>query len=530
MQNKKQPGKFEYVPAGVFTPNHGGLAIYIKYKKNPNNITQVSISSRHVHFQCPDRDLYMVGSTHMSQPFPPPFDFDEIVNINPCWPVNNGDITAYMLNYTQYIGKEAYSPKTRMHGKLPGHDQMIISDSGGFQIRNERLNFINPKHLVEWYNDNVDVGIVLDIPAGDMCWEGMYEMMAKAQERSTAVMMEYKKPELDLMNVLHGNSHESYALYRSIVERPDIDRVCLGGLYHGSIMQSIDTATRIIQTGQQYKHYHFLGISNIRQLFPIIRMAAKGMAPLITSDSSTWLQEGLNKGYYVWPAVDQPPRYYKIGEKSNRPNSGKILPCSCPVCQAVKYQDVFACFQGNMLSFVMAMHNMHAFTSLTRAMYDIMCDASVKDIKDLVRSMFTTRSNGRDEVLSCFDYIEYAASEGQEAAARRLSYFLGASGSIVTAQPKTDIFGVEVEQEEPETEEEAMYHTLENDPRRKRMENILRAYGEGELTEQKDAAVKVKKKDKLRKSTGHTKHSAVSVRVPGKKVLKPKKPKVKAKA
>lgn len=511
----KDHGKFDYFPAGVFTPNHQGLAIYIKYRRNPDAITLVSQSPRHAHFRCPDRDLMMVGDTHYAQPYNLPFDYDEVVNLSPIWPTTGSEgnhLPGWMANYTQYTGKEHLSPNMREHGRKPHHKQTILSDSGGFQIRNERVNFIDPYHLIDWYNKNVDIGIVLDFPPAHLHWPGSVEMYAKAQRRATDILLANKRDDLDLMNVFHGRNMEEIRIHREIVEVDEIDRVCIGGIYDSAILQAIHNATQIILSGRKYPHYHFLGVSNIRQLYLVMRMAANGIADYITSDSSTWLQEGLNKGYYVWPSVTEPPRYYKIGDKTNRPNSAKILPCSCQVCRAVKYQDIFSTFSGNVLSFVMAHHNMYAFSSLTKAMFEIIRDGSLADVKEVVRKQFVTRTSGRDEVLAGFDYVDTVASDGIDSAAAKSSYFLVNQESALML-PAGGLFSTNLGYDEEEEEE---YVDPEEKRKVDRMKNILNTYIGGELTGPGKRGVdKVSVKKRIRKESGHSKTSANAVRVPG---------------
>lgn len=534
-----QRNNYEYVGAGLFPISHGGIAIYVKHTTNPPEIRMMEQSTRHAVIRCPDRTLYLVGEEHYQARFPIDFSFDEVVYPAPFWPRTgaNTGTTNYMMNYVQHIGKEHNSANARLHGRLPEHNQTLIADSGGFQIQSERFDFISPHKLVDWYNRNVDLGMVLDFPSGGMWWPGLLDKMAAAQNACTDILLKNKRPDLELLNIFHGETFEDVQNFRSIVERPEIDRLAIGGTYYASILHSIHYTAQIMMTGKKYKHYHMLGVSNIRQLYLVMRMASQGVAEYITSDSSTFLQEALNKGYYVWPEVAAPMRYYKIGDKTNRPNSGKILPCSCPVCSALKYSDIFSVFSGNVITFLHMYHNLFAFESMIRGMYDIIRDSSVKELKQLMRRQFSTRSAHLQEVLSGLDYVDEVAANGLESGAKKVAYFLNAtvygtesSRSLFGAANQSDKGTDTLESRDKDPEHSVIETFPKDNPRRVRMERILAQYISGDAEKNE----RVKKDERIREAKGHTKVSSGGIKVPGKAkkkaVKKDKKDKTKGKA
>lgn len=507
----EQLSGYKYVGAGIFTIGHGGLGCYVKYKSGKNKITILERSARHMWISCPDRELYIVNDLHHAQPFPPPLDFDEFVSFSPTWPrtgINTG-VDMYMANYVQYASKADLSPCARKRGRNDKHNQIIMCDSGGFQVKNEKFNYISPKALIDWYNENVDIGMSLDIPPAGSSWPGMIRRMALAQKRNNEIMLEHKRDDLILMNVLHGETLDDVNLFRSIVETDEIDRVGIGGAYYHTVLQSIDHACRIITSGKSYKHYHLLGVSNIRQLYPIMRMASKGIAPLITSDSSTFLQEAVNRGYFLWGSVDSPPRYHKIGDKTNRPNAFKTLPCNCIVCSTIKYGDIFSVFNGNTLAFLLMLHNLYSFTSYTRAMYDIISDASTKELKHLVRRQLSTRTFGRDESLAAIDYVDSVAGKGIDYANQKAMYFLNNNKNSGMSINSRSLFSPH----NTDTDQEHDLCLSEDDPYRQRIDRILDIYINGEV---KLKSEKVKKKERINKKRGHMLDSAGIVRIPGK--------------
>lgn len=504
---------YEYVGAGLFSPYHMGLAIYIKYKGSANEVRLIEQSSRHVHIVCPDRELYIVNDKHFEHPYQPPFSYDEVVNVSPFWALhgNATGIQNYMMNYSQYIGKEQQSAKLRKHGRSPLHNQTIFADSGGFQLKSGKFDYISPKKLVEWYNDNVDIGLVLDIPSSGYFWPGLIEKMAKAQSSNIDVMLKHKRPDLELLNIFHGQNIKDIEVYRSIVERPEIERTAIGGAYYHTILQSIDHACQVMTQGRKYKHYHMLGIGNIRQIYALMRMASKGIAEYITSDSSSFLQEAMNKGYFVCPTISSPPRYLNIGDKYSKPNAGQTLPCSCPVCKSLKYMDVLNSFTGNILAFMLLYHNLFRFTQHTEAMYDVISTATKKDLKDLLRAQLETRKFGRDEVLACIDYVDDFAEGGRDYAAQNLSYFLTQPEESESADTMPTLFGSGA------TEQRDTTDTLdESNPIRVRMEQVLDRF----ITNQSDKHEKVAIDKRIIKTEGHMTEASGYARLPGKAKLK----------
>jgi hypothetical protein len=161
-------GNYQFVPAGLFGPNHLGLAILVKYKKNPNKVVLRSQDVNHSMFSCPDRDIVLLNNLHTDAPIID-FDYDEMINVSPMWSVGNKPVNQFMTNYTQFIGKDNKSPNQRMNGNSEHFKgQTIYGDSGGYQIFSKRLDYVNPELLSEWNNRNVDYAMSLDIPTGNL--------------------------------------------------------------------------------------------------------------------------------------------------------------------------------------------------------------------------------------------------------------------------------------------------------------------------------------------------------------------------
>lgn len=492
-------GNYELVPAGLFSLAHGGLGLWVRYVKNPNRILVKEISPRHIIIQCPDRDLCLVSNIHHANGFRPMSgNWDKFVNLSLFHDVNSADLDMpyFMVNYTQAVGKEDKTANNRLNDTRNFEDKhtKIISDSGGFQILAGRTDYLDPLKIVEWYNSNVDIGLVLDIPTFTDT-KGLFDRLAKIQKANTRVMLENKRESLELMNIFHGHTPEEVQRFRSIVEEDEINRLAIGASYFDTMMSSLGKVATLMQTGRKYEHYHMLGVANIKQVYPLMLMAKNGFAKEITSDASTWLQESTSKGYYHQEHIAEPPGFIKMFDKVNSPSPYNTLPCNCAVCENIKYTDVLSVLNGNVTTFILAHHNMFAYNALCKAMKGIIAEASLGDVKDLVRRQFRTRS-GKEEAIKCLDFVDEIARNGIDHAYRKFSLYLKTMKTNLDSS--TTLFGDVVNPSEAEEREAEEANAKGNRERTLRLCEIY----EGNLT------AKHGKVNKTKDSKGHMKASS----------------------
>ena len=419
-------GIYRYVPAGIFPQGHGGLGVYIKYHKRVDKkITVKQMAPGYVWLDCPDRELVITGLTH-TKASPNPVNFDEFVNLSIHHMNASRDfgLDYAMVNYTQSSGKGHKSPDVR---RVVGHQEgqiSLVSDSGGFQLGRGVEEFIDPKQLITWYNKNVDLGMVLDIPVLSSDKKLLIEL-AKLQALNTKYLLANKCDNLGLINIFHGVDEEAGAVYRDICEHPDIDRLAIGGVYWYGALGAVDRVLSFIQTGRSYKHYHILGVMNSLHVILYMRLAAKNFAPLITTDSSTHLQNAVTKGYLFQPLISHQFKPWDIGDTENFPSMHNELPCSCPVCSSLKYADVLRVLSGNVIAFMLMMHNIFATNRYLKAMETIVQESTTKDLKRLLGHQFKSRNQFlSDETARGLDFIDTVEHEGLQSARERYSYYL----------------------------------------------------------------------------------------------------------
>lgn len=487
-QKIRQPGKYSYVPAALNSSNFGGLGLYVRYgKTGSNSITVREANPGVMWIQAPDRDLVFVSDTHHEHSWTPSGGtFDEFLNLSVFHEDAAKDfgLDYYMTNFTEFIGaRDRKSLRLREGHKHIEGTPLVISDSGGFQLMTGKLDYVDPVEAVQWYNRNVDIGIVLDIPPVGGTDNKDLLRMAKVQKANTELMLQHKTPELELMNIFHGNTMEGREIFRKVVETDKIDRLAIGGSYNKSILLSIYELMKLATTGKQYKQYHILGVTNFLQVVALLRLTQKGLVPHVTSDSSTHLNKAFKKEYLHQSQLTSNIVHLQIGRKHVYPSVGNRLPCSCPVCSRVKYTDIFSLNDGMALNGALAWHNMHFYSEYITRMKDVVTLPS-KDLLHLIQKQLGSR-HGVKEAMDAIRFIDCIEEEGLPKAAKKYEFFIEHS---VTHQDDNNLFtGVQ--------EEDSHFHD--------RLNAIMATYETGVKGTDKLAKIslKVKRSQAKRSST-----------------------------
>lgn len=437
---------YSYIPAAITFASDGGIGIYIKYGKYPDRIVVKETGHNYVWVQCPDREIVMVANSHWGWGFRPMNGtFDEYVHIGPYHDHLNADMNLpyFMVNYVAESSKKVANSRKDV-GTERDPNSLIVADSGGYQILQGRVEYLDPLKIIEWYNDNVDIGFSLDIPANNRT-SNLLKRAAKIQARNNDIMMSHKKDGLELINVLHGATKEDMLYYREVVDRPDMDRMAFGSLYHYyDLLASVDLMYRIANTGQAYKHIHVLGVSNSLHTALLIRMATNGLMPHLTSDSSTPMQKARLREWHNYSSTQEKVKFMLVGYKDGyRPSSHNILPCSCQVCSAIKYSDVLWCLSGNIAHKVFEFHNIHSMSRYFDVLTEYSKECSTREFKQLLKAQVGENRQGFDEAMHALDFMDLLAKGNVDTARDKYKLYLG-SGLFSE-------MGISVADEDPES-------------------------------------------------------------------------------
>lgn len=416
---EKKLHNYHFMPAAIEYTNYGGLGCFVRYKRpTSDRIVVRHMTANKALIECPDRNLLLIRDTYDQMCYKPAEGvWDKYVpfSLQNANAMEDAELPFYMMNYTDYIqNPHNKSPMLRKHRERLPNESYVVSDSGGFQFMMGRFDWIDPLQLVSWYNDNVDLGMVLDIPTSGITNIEDHLLMATAQKRNTDLMLANKRDSLEFFNIFHGID-EFGDKYHDIVYDERIDRLAIGGVYIGSYMSSLERIfMQVKKLSHLYKHIHFLGTWNLMQLIPIMRFASHGVVELLTSDASSATLAANSKTYMYQQTIDSKWESRSIGlaSKCYTPSPHVHLPCTCPVCETIKYQDVFAVLGGAMVTHMLAHHNMHVMNNYTLRMQDIVAREDIQTLGTLMECQLGSRVGIKEAITGIRFADELAAAKG----------------------------------------------------------------------------------------------------------------------
>lgn len=423
------PNSYRFVPAAYYASNAAGLGMYIRHRKSDlKEVRARSQDARHIWLEMPDREVVIVRMTHENPFYPSEGTFDEFVNLNFYQESSARDLgfDYYMTNYIDYMGKEHHSPRNRM--VRDPRSMSVISDSGGFQFLTGKLDYLDPLELVGWYNENADIGIVLDMPIASKIRDPKLHIEhAKLQARNTQMMLDAAAPGLEFMNVVHGTDADSKTRFHDQVVHDKIRRLAIGGGYFDTVMSSIASALIMHdRLGGHYQHYHFLGITNLFQVIAYMRLVHRGLMPFVSSDSSTYYQKGATKEYLIQTRMTSNISHLNIGQRDNVTSPFSMLPCSCPVCSNIKFTDGLSNFGGSAVSSATAFHNAYRYNQYLKAMEGLI-DLPYSKLAALLTKQLGKRAS-LEEGLRTIQFIDAVADSGLKKALKDFRYYLNLTG------------------------------------------------------------------------------------------------------
>ncbi len=429
------PFGYSFVAAASLFRAFGGLTVYVKYKSaDKNKITVKDQTNFYVWYICPDREIVIVRNGYETSAFYPSGDsFDEVYDFN----IFN-DSVSRNLGLEYIMTNYAHSGNTvnpRIASRIPQDERFhVLSDSGGLQVARDAATAINPKDLIAFYNNNVDAGMVLDLPISVSSMD-LIKRGAHIQKRNTEIMLAESKG-VELLNIFHGHTLEQRRAYRKIVEDKRITRCAIGGMYRHSLLTGINIVYDLVETGMRYKQYHALGIFGSLHIPALVKAANSGTKPHITSDSTSHIQSAANKAYHFQFDIFHTSKRLPIGSRGSTLNTNKILPCQCGVCRVLKYTDLFA-FSSNRFSLeLLALHNAIEMARYTAQLQEAAQSLPKKEYNAIVYAQLKSHPQLK-QVQQAMDFMDMADAHGLEAARKKYANFL----DVNTARGTNNITG-----------------------------------------------------------------------------------------
>lgn len=439
--------RFRFIPCG-FKARDFDTIVYVRYKPLKeqyfdNKPLLIDAGVDFAHFDFPDRELLFSRQARMvdgDRPFNRRGhkNWDKAVVLSLASRVGDDlPFDRYMINPHAFTPNT--EPRVRENHTMPTTDKIVFADSGGFQLGHGGSSFIHPNDVVGFYTRNADEGMVLDVPARAVGDSEILKYTARVQNLNTKYMKERLSKDFRLAIVVHGLSLDRVDQYRRDTENfdHDFEIASISGSLRFNIMESIHRILHIILTGNRYKQYHVLGVSNPPFYAALIRLAyvlkQQGINVLLTADSSSPIAFGLKHTYYQQRVFHEglvPTRYgIKMSSNADAPaalvsNPHRKFGSSDILSQIIGgYQDVISSYNTTFTqAYAMYMNQIElARYSNQMCVYADTLDS--KTYKQLVKEQY--RSSMHAHLLaSTLDYIEYYAQHGIEKAFKKFSYYM----------------------------------------------------------------------------------------------------------
>jgi tRNA-guanine family transglycosylase len=431
--------KFEFSPASLDS-SIKAFNLGVRYERNKKYSLEKTKNG--VVIRLNDRTLYLMRSFQPSPERLFGHDYDEVISLDLLLNkdmLGNLGYNYMMVNAAEISSKYAYDDYDLEQTELWPH---VLSDSGGFQLSTGALDFLDPEEIIEKHNRVCDIGIILDIPLPHKYQQFLLPRAARVQRANNQVLLKRKRKSLDLMNVIHGSSFYLRRKFRDVVEDDKITRVALGGVKTLDLVPLVMHTLMLTTEGKKYAHYHVLGVSGLERWVALSYLAHRLDVKLITSDSSSYIQSGINLQYY------DPVRL--LGIHDLRDGSNKLvrkamtLPCSCTVCSLVRHALALSDRNNSMNFTLVVAHNLIVSRSYIDEIW-LLTKQTKKEILQFLQPMFSpAKLHTLNKALSA---IDMGLEEGADKAAAKYAPFL------LEKFPRRERTGLFLSNDKPDTKQ-----------------------------------------------------------------------------
>lgn len=423
---------YEYMPASLDTLTKGA---FLGSRQTTNNTAGYKFveKPRLVLSNLPDRQVGLGYSVLPSFDRHLDLGFDQVVDLDLF--LNKRLVSEY--GYTFGMINSSSVPK-KFHSKDYDHDRseddpIIVADSGGFQLSSGASDFIDPHKIIAAHNATCDRGMVLDIPIVRTLHKKLLPRAARIQKLNNEIFLKNKRESLRLVNVFHGNTFYLRQKYRDVVETDDFKDCAIGGLKVAGLLDLSLQAIKVMMTGKKYEQYHILGASGLERWVAIMYIAHKKVAKLITSDSTSYIQGGVSARYYL------PYKLHKdlsIGDIGRKSNYHRLLPCSCPSCNLIKYLKPTA-DKASFSARHMILHNLWVHARAIDELYELTAQPKKEILAYLKHYIGPAKLK---DIMVTLNAIDLAVDESPEKAAKKHAPYLLEKFSMPEGAPMNSLF------------------------------------------------------------------------------------------
>lgn len=300
-----------------------------------------------------------------------------------------------------YYGRKI--PNFRDTMNIPD-DKLLIGDSGGYQISTLKAS-INIRNLCKWYNDNMNIGLILDVPTRDSKGKSRgHKQFEKALIKTKSNIDKMMRYEMDckLYGVVQGSTYEERQRWITMLSDYHFDGMAFSGLDRYDPL----SVAQIYLDETEHKNIHILGVGGSK-VAPLLYYMSKLYDNILFDNASYNISSTL--GLYRIPIMNGKAGYLSLGKKSD--STIKILPCDCPVCRGIN-NDPDAMrgkhTKSKPIVRLLSLHNLY---------YSIRYYNILNSLKDSPHDLLTfIKKYSSDRTLLAINFLDHCDEYGKESA------------------------------------------------------------------------------------------------------------------
>ena len=310
----------------------------------------------------------------------------------------------------------------------------MIADSGGAQMKFRTADYVDPEHVIHAYNCGADFGMALDLPPRpnvDGRNKVALQILAEIQRKNNQIFKAKRRPDLGLLNVVHGIQADDYRLWADIVNDPEHFQGWAIGLDDLENNVCIFRGAAVLYREYGLKEnpsqwLHLFGVSGPKTI-PVMAWLGRYI-PILTSDSSSYLEGCRRRTYFLNDGGNIVSQSTGEGKTMSFEESGfshsSLLPCCCEFCSLIRYFGVHSSREFQTSFPALYGHNLIVLREVASQWNTLASTLELKDYVELVRK----RIGSRSAVL--VQYVDACLNQGPEYADKHFSGYLYGGGGL----------------------------------------------------------------------------------------------------
>jgi len=213
------------------------------------------------------------------------------------------------------------------------------------------------------------------------------------------IFLSYRRPDLKIMNVLHGSFPEHQRIW---AENVNDDRIECWAV--GSESSIINAYHGILYLREKFErdHYHIFGLGATKNVF-ILSWIGKHV-PLLTSDTTTYRNGGMSREIQLLDPNGIVKMLHVGRIKEYKENIAHHIPCNCPICSEIKYIDVFGLASKYKTERLLIWHNMLSLHRQAKYWNEIALKSSYEEY---INSIHTSLGSNKTNFLKIRKMLEF---------------------------------------------------------------------------------------------------------------------------